>query len=90
LLSIFAFSPSFYKRRMAVLWSYAFRYGCCSALVRRLIFDIADVRLKWRQPTQVDQSVVPGAVDIAGGVFAATAGNNLEDQLEIFILRGAP
>src|SRR5258708_2064949 len=49
-----------------------------------------DVRLKWRQPTQVDQSVVPGATDIAGGVFAAAAGNNLADQLEIFILHEAP
>jgi hypothetical protein len=62
--------------------------GRCSALLRYLIFDIANDCLKWRQPTQVDQSVVPGAVDIAGGVFAATAGNNLADQLEI--LQGAP
>jgi hypothetical protein len=46
-------------------------HGRCSALLRYLIFDVADVRLEWRQPTHVDQPVVSAAINIAGGVFAA-------------------
>jgi hypothetical protein len=58
----------------------------CSALFRYLIFDVADVRLEWRQPSQVDQPVVSAAINIAGGVFAAVAGDNLTDQLDVFAL----
>jgi hypothetical protein len=55
-----------------------------------VIFDVVVVRFERRQPTLVDQAVISAAIDIAGGVFAAAAGNNLADQLEIFILHDAP
>jgi hypothetical protein len=58
----------------------------CSALLRYLIFDVADVRLEWRQPTHVDQPFVSAAINIAGGVFAAVADDNLTDQLDVFAL----
>jgi hypothetical protein len=60
-------------------------YDYRSAPVDDVIFDVAVVRFDRRQPTQIDQAVVSAAIDIAGGVFAAVAGNNLADQLEIFI-----
>jgi hypothetical protein len=55
-----------------------------------VIFDVAVVGSERSQPPQVDQAVISAAIDIADGVFAAAAGNNLADQLEIFILHGAP
>jgi hypothetical protein len=55
-----------------------------------VIFDVAVVRFERSQPTLVDQAVISAAIDIADGVFAAAAGDNLADQLEIFILHGAP
>ena len=61
-----------------------------SAPVGYVIFDVVVVRFERRQPTLVDQAVISAAIDIAGGVFAAAAGNNLADQLEIFILHDAP
>jgi hypothetical protein len=61
------------------------RHGYRSGPVGYVTFDVAVVRFDRRQPTQIDQTVVSAAIDIAGGVFAAVAGNNLTDQLEIFI-----
>ena len=61
----------------------------CSALLRYLIFDIADVRLEWRQPTHVDQAVVLAAINISSRVFASAARDDLTDQLEILILHVA-
>jgi hypothetical protein len=62
---------------------------CChghrSAPVGYVIFDVAVVRFDRRQPTQIDQTVVSAAIDIAGGAFATVADNNLADQLEISI-----
>jgi len=60
--------------------------GRCPALVRGPIFDIADVRFERRQPTHVDQAIIPAAINISGGVFAAVAGDNLADQLEVFVV----
>ena len=62
------------------------RRRCCSALLRHLIFDVAAVRLELRQPTHADQPVVSAAINIAGGVFAAVAGDDLTDQLDIPVL----
>jgi hypothetical protein len=64
-------------------------HGRCPALICGLILDIADVRLERREPTHVDQAVIPAAINIAGGVFAAVAGDNLTDQLEILIVHVA-
>ena len=61
-----------------------------SAPVGYVIFDVVIVRFERRQSTLVDQAVISAAIDIAGGVFAAAAGNNLADQHEIFILHDAP
>jgi hypothetical protein len=55
-----------------------------------VIFYVPVVRFERSQPTSVDQAVISAAIDIADGVFAAAAGDNLADQLEIFILHGAP
>jgi hypothetical protein len=60
--------------------------GCRSAAVGGVIFDVAVVGSERSQPPQVDQAVISAAIDIADGVSAAAAGNNLADQLEIFIL----
>jgi hypothetical protein len=65
-------------------------HGGCSALLRYLIFDVADVRLEWCQPTHVDQPGVSAAVNIAGGVFAAVAGDNLTYQLEVLVVHVDP
>src|SRR6266702_3081713 len=64
--------------------------SCRSAPVGCVIFDVAVVRFERSQPTLVDQAVISAAIDIADGVFAAPAGDNLADQLETFILHGAP
>src|SRR5258708_25438871 len=64
----------------------SFIHRGCSALLRYLIFDVADVRLEWRQPSQVDQSVVSAAIDIACGVFSPAAGDYSSKQLDVFVL----
>jgi hypothetical protein len=53
-----------------------------SASVGHVIFDVVVVRFERRQPTLVDQAVISAAIDIAGGVFAAAAGNSLADQFD--------
>jgi hypothetical protein len=61
-------------------------HGRCPAFIRGLILDVADVRLERRQPTLVDQAIIPAAINIAGGVFTAVAGDNLTDQLEVLVV----
>jgi hypothetical protein len=58
----------------------------CPAPICGLILDVADVRLEWRQPTHVDQSVVFAAIDIACGVFSPAAGDYSSKQLDVFVL----
>src|SRR5258707_12118122 len=64
----------------------SFIHRGCSALLRYLIFDVADVRLEWRQPSQVDQPVVSAAIDIACGVFSPAAGDYSSKHLDVFVL----
>jgi hypothetical protein len=88
----FAFSPSFYKAADG-LFHFSKSMSCNScrlAAVSCVIFHVPVVRFERSQPTSVDQAVISAAIDIADSVFAAAAGDNLADQLEIFILHGAP
>src|ERR1700675_4552476 len=59
--------------------------SCRSAPLRCLIFNVADVGLERRQPPQVDQSIVSASINISSSVFASAAGNDLTDQLEVFV-----
>ncbi len=59
--------------------------GRCSALLRHVIFDVANVGLEWRQPSEIHQSVVSAAVDIAGGVFSSAASHYPSKQLDVLV-----
>jgi hypothetical protein len=45
--------------------------------------DAADIGRKCDQPTQVNQTLISGAIDIAACVFAAACRDYFSDQLEV-------
>jgi hypothetical protein len=56
-----------------------------NALLSSHIFNVADIHDEGRQPTEVDQALVPAAVNIAGRVFAAAVCDDLADQFQIIV-----
>jgi hypothetical protein len=55
-----------------------------------LIMDIADIGRECIQPTQVNQTLISPAIDIATCVFAATCSHYFSDQLESSLAHDSP